>query len=175
MQAVFTKVISFILSVLAPLTGLFTDGTPVASNNIAVIDGGWSLSESVHGTEAKVITTYEEFNACFAGIKTDEDSEEYAFLSSVDESYFENGNLAVVTVTLADTGEYVVVESAAEKGSTLKISYTVEDLGMGATVICYDAICVKTSKNITKIESTEKGGFTMLYRSFMGKLIEFVR
>lgn len=163
MQAVFTKVISFILSILMPVTGLFAGGTPVLSNDIAVLDGGVSQDK-------QIITTYEEFKACFAK-RTDEN----AFLSSINESYFENGNLAVICVTLADTAEEVIVTSAAEKGDTLKISYAVEDSGaIGATIICYSTICVKTSKSVTQIEATEKG-ITLLYRSFMSKLIELVR
>lgn len=163
MQAVFTKVISFILSILMPVTGLFAGGTPVSSSDIAVLDGGVSQDK-------QIITTYEEFKACFAK-RTDEN----AFLSSINESYFENGNLAVICVTLADTAEEVIVTSAAEKGDTLKISYAVEDSGaIGATMICYSTICVKTSKSITQIEATEKG-ITLLYRSFMSKLIELVR
>ena len=163
MQAVFTKVISFILSIIMPVTGLFAGGTPVSSSDIAVLDGGVSQDK-------QIITTYEEFKACFAK-RTDEN----AFLSSINESYFENGNLAVICVTLADTAEEVIVTSAAEKGDTLKISYAVEDSGaIGATMICYSTICVKTSKSVTQIEATEKG-ITLLYRSFMSKLIELVR
>lgn len=163
MQAVFTKVISFILSILMPVTGLFAGGTPVASSDIAVLDGGISQDK-------QIITTYEEFKACFA-----ERTDENAFLNSINESYFENGNLAVICVTLADTAEEVIVTSAAEKGDTLKISYAVEDSGaIGATIICYSTICVKTSKSVTQIEATEKG-ITLLYRSFMSKLIELVR
>ncbi len=163
MQAVFTKVISFILSILMPVTGLFAGGTPVSSSDIAVLDGGVSQDK-------QIITTYEEFKACFAK-RTDEN----AFLSSINESYFENGNLAVICVTLADTAEEVIVTSAAEKGDTLKISYAVEDSGaIGATIICYSTICIKTSKSVTQIEATEKG-ITLLYRSFMSKLIELVR
>lgn len=167
MQAVFTKVISFILSILMPVTGLFAGGTPVASSDIAVLDGGISQDK-------QIITTYEEFKACFAE-RTDEESYENAFLNSINESYFENGNLAVICVTLADTAEEVIVTSAAEKGDTLKISYAVEDSGaIGATIICYSTICIKTSKSVTQIEATEKG-ITLLYRSFMSKLIELVR
>ncbi len=167
MQAVFTKVISFILSILMPVTGLFAGGTPVASSDIAVLDGGVSQDK-------QIITTYEEFKACF-GERTDEESEKNAFLNSINESYFENGNLVVICVTLADTAEEVIVTSAAEKGGTLKISYAIEDSGaIGATIICYSTICVKTSKSITQIEATEKG-ITLLYRSFMSKLIELVR
>ncbi len=163
MQAVFTKVISFILSILMPVTGLFAGGTPVSSSDIAVLDGGISQDK-------QIITTYEEFKACFA-----KSTDENAFLSSINESYFENGNLAVICVTLADTAEEVIVTSAAEKGDTLKISYAVEDSGaIGATIICYSTICVKTSKSVTQIEATEKG-ITLLYRSFMSKLIELVR
>ncbi|MBQ2694164.1 MAG: hypothetical protein IJF57_01305 [Clostridia bacterium] len=163
MQAVFTKVISFILSILMPVTGLFAGGTPVASSDIAVLDGGVSQDK-------QIITTYEEFKACFA-----KSTDENAFLNSINESYFENGNLAVICVTLADTAEEVIVTSAAEKGDTLKISYAVEDSGaIGATIICYSTICVKTSKSVTQIEATEKG-ITLLYRSFMSKLIELVR
>lgn len=167
MQAIFTKVISFILSILMPVTGLFAGGTPVSNSDILVLDSGVS-------SNAQIISTYEDFKACF-GERTDEESKANAFFNSIDESYFENGNLAVINVTLADTAETVVVSSAVEKDDTLEISYAVEDSGaFGATVICHSTICVKTSKSVTQIEATEKG-ITLLYRSFMSKLIELVR
>lgn len=168
MQAMISKAISFILSLLMPITGLFSSGTPISNSDILVLDGGVS-------SNAQIISTYEEFQACF-GERTDEESKVNAFLCSIDESYFENGNLAVINVTLADTAEEVVVTSAAEKGDTLKVYYTVEEAaGFGLTVICYAAICVKTSKNITQVEAEEKDGFSAIYRSVMGFLIDAVK
>lgn len=172
MQAIITKVVSFILSLLMPVTGLFAGGTPVNSGDILVIQGGWATDTS---NGYQLITTYEDFQACF-GERTAEESKANAFLSSIDESYFENGNLAVINVTLADTAETVVVTSATEKEDTLEVSYIVEETAaFGATMICYAAICVKTSKSITQVEAEEKDGFSVIYRSVMGYLIDAVK
>lgn len=164
MQAIITKAISFILSLLMPITGLISGGTPVGSSDILVLDVGVS-------SNAQIISTYEDFQACFGGM-----AEENSFLKSIDESYFDNGNLAVINITLADTAETVIVSSAVEKGDTLEVSYTIEEsAAFGATMLCSSAICVKTSKSITQVEAEEKGGFTNLYRSVMGHLIEVIR
>lgn len=168
MQAVFTKIISFIFSLLMPITGFFSGGTPVSNSDIFVRDGGVSSG-------AQIISTYEDFLAYF-GERTDEESKANEFLGSIDENYFETGNLAIIGITLANTAETVVVTSAAESEDTLKVSYIIElEASFGLSMLCSSSICVKTSKNITKIEAEEKGGFTSLYRSFMGHLIEIIR
>ena len=79
---------------------------------------------------------------------------EYA--ESLGEDFFEENNLVIVDVTLSGTAEKAFISSVTENGDTLNLQYYTKDVAdMGCCVICYDSICIKTSKQITKVNAIE--------------------
>ena len=79
---------------------------------------------------------------------------EYA--DNLGEDFFDENNLVIVDVELADTAEKAFVASSTESGNILNLQYYTKDVAdIGADVICYDSICIKVSKNITKVNTVE--------------------
>lgn len=74
-----------------------------------------------------------------------------------DWKYFFTKSLAVVKVSLPDSGCTIEEIGVAENGDTLEVSYKIfSGDGEYATVICPKVIIIETSKNINLIELTEE-------------------
>lgn len=92
--------------------------------------------------EPTVISDYSEWASM-----VDTTNEKY---SMYDEEYFKNKSVVIFTAELPDSGAEPIVKYAYEDGNTLEVAYTTYSTG-GLTVICYKAVLVEVSKNITDV------------------------
>lgn len=96
--------------------------------------------------EPTVISDYSEWASM-----VDVTNEKY---SMYDEEYFKNKSVVVFTAVLPDSGAEPIVKYVYEDGNTLEVAYTTYSTG-GLAMICYKAVLVEVSKNITEV-SMEK-------------------
>lgn len=76
---------------------------------------------------------------------------------NLNERFFEVGNIVVIPVTLSSPVCKVFVESAAVKGDTAFVSYSVvRDGCIGATVMSTEVILIAVDKDVTDVVATEK-------------------
>ena len=152
----FEKTIAFLISILVMIFGLPSDSNPVnppddiQSKKIEIISNDWDLNT----TGKYVFDNFADLGIYCFTVNRSNRMKEYA--DSLGEDFFDENNLVIVDVALADTAEKAFVASAVENGNTLNLQYYKKDIAdMGACVICYDSICIKVSKNITKINAVE--------------------
>lgn len=150
MFGIFKKVISFIMSVFMMIFNIPSGGDPIVTNNIEIISNNTDLNISGE----YIFETYAEFALYITSINRSDEIKEYA--DSLGADFFNENNLAIVDVTLANSGESITVLSAEENGNRLDLKYTIQESSeIYLTVICYDSICVKTSKQISEINAVE--------------------
>lgn len=151
------RITAFIVSVLIMIFGAPTDFDPVEKNPVNVENEKIEIISNNYGinTSGKyVFEEYEDFENYYLTINQSNEMREYA--ESLGEDFFEENNLVIVDVTLADTAEKAFVSSVTENGDTLNLQYYTKDVAdMGCCVICYDSICIKVSKDITKVNAIE--------------------
>lgn len=157
MVNIIERITAFIVSVLIMIFGALTDFDPIEKNpvnleteNIEIISNNYGIS-----TDGEyVFDNFEELAVYCHTVNRSNEMKEYA--DKLGEDFFEENNLVIVDVTLADTAEKAFVLSATETGDTLCLQYYTKDVAeIGCTVICYDSICIKVSKNITKVNAVE--------------------
>lgn len=156
MQAFIQRIILFIISVILPFLNIPIEIEPiiVESADIEIIDSSHGLPYSSDGYQS-IFFCYDEFMLYCNTTNKSDNMKEYA--KTIDRDFFKHNNLVIIDVTRAASNEKVFLKSAEENGTTLSVAYSlVSDMGVGLTVICYDSICVKTSKLINKVEITEK-------------------
>ena len=100
-----------------------------------------------------VFDNYDEFRFYCLTVNQSKEMEEYA--ESLGKEYFEEHNLVIVDVVLADIKDKTYFVSAKENNETLNIGYSIVALDAGDGVVCVDSLCVKASKNITKVTVVE--------------------
>lgn len=149
MAIVLSKIFAGIMSVVITLSGMFPalfGGKEFIDPSQGDVNAFRGLSFSGIG-EATVIGDYEAFMEHF-----DAEEKEEAY-----KSFFEESNLVVIPVTLSSPVCKVFVESAAVKGDTVFVSYSVvRDGCIGLTVMSADVILIAVSKDITDVVATEK-------------------
>ena len=150
------KIAAFLVSILVMIFGIPSDFDPVEPPNnietekIEIISNDWDLNT----TGKYVFDNFADLGVYCFTINRSNRMKEYA--DSLGEDFFDENNLVIVDVALADTAEKAFVASAVENGNTLNLQYYKKDVAdMGACVICYDSICIKVSKNITKVNAVE--------------------
>lgn len=150
------RITAFIVSVLVMIFGIPTDFNPIDPPNsietekIEIISNNYGINNS-----GKYVfdnsTAFEVY--CYTVNRSNE-MKEYA--DNLGEDFFDENNLVIVDVELADTAEKAFVASSTESGNILNLQYYTKDVAdIGADVICYDSICIKVSKNITKVNTVE--------------------
>lgn len=152
----FEKITSFLISVFVMIFGIPSDLNPVnpptdiESEKIEIISNDYDLNT----TGKYVFDNFTDLGAYCFTVNRSNRMKEYA--DSLGENFFDENNLVIVDVTLADTAEKAFVASAVENGNTLNLQYYKKDVAdVGACVICYDSICIKVSKSITKVNAVE--------------------
>ena len=150
------RITAFIISVLVTIFGIPSDFNPIdppesiETEKIEIIGNNYGINNS----GKYVFDNFAGFSVYCYTINRSNEMKEYA--DNLGEDFFEENNLVIVDVTLADTAEKSFVASATESGNTLNLQYYTKDVAdIGACVICYDSICIKVSKNITKINAVE--------------------
>ena len=150
------RITAFIVSVLVMIFGIPSDFNPIDPPNsietekIEIISNNYGINIA-----GKYVfdnsTAFEVY--CYTVNRSNE-MKEYA--DNLGEDFFKENNLVIVDVELADTAEKAFVASATESGNILNLQYYTKDVAdIGACVICYDSICIKVSKNITKVNAVE--------------------
>ncbi|MBQ2847165.1 MAG: hypothetical protein IJE74_02800 [Clostridia bacterium] len=161
MHAFFWKAIAFIISVILPLFNIPVDIDPIIVKNedIEIVDSSHEMSYNSDGNQ-NIFFSYEEFMIYCNTINKSNGMEEYA--KTIDKDFFDDNNLVIVDVTRSSSGEKVFLKSVTENGTKLSIAYSlVSDMGVDLCVICYDSICIKTSKLIYEVEITEESKETL--------------
>lgn len=150
------RITAFIISVLVTIFGIPSDFNPIdptesiETEKIEIISNNYGINNS----GKYVFDNLAGFSVYCYTINRSNEMKEYA--DNLGEDFFEENNLVIVDVTLADTAEKAFVASATESENTLNLQYYTKDVAdIGADVICYDSICIKVSKNITKINAVE--------------------
>lgn len=150
------RITAFIVSVLVMIFGIPSDFNPIDPPNsietekIEIISNNYGINIA-----GKYVfdnsTAFEVY--CYTVNRSNE-MKEYA--DNLGDDFFKENNLVIVDVELADTAEKAFVASATESGNILNLQYYTKDIAdIGACVICYDSICIKVSKNITKVNTVE--------------------
>lgn len=150
MEALFLRILSVILSALtvafngvATLFPAILPDEPV-ENTVAVYD---AEDFDFYGNSAVV----SDYVSWYVIANDSKDFKKY------DWKYFFTRNVALVKVTLPDSGSSISIESVSENGEVLEIEYIIESgEGEWATVECPKVILVETSKDISLIRITEK-------------------
>lgn len=150
----FEKITAFLISVLVMIFGIPSDLSPVNSpqnietEKIEIISNNYGIN-----TDGEyVFDNFAQLGVYCYTVNRSNEMKEYT--DTLGDDFFEENNLVIVDVTLADTAEKAFVASAVENGDTLNLQYYTKDIAdMGACVICYDSICIKVSKNITKVNA----------------------
>lgn len=156
MQAIMWKIIAFIVSVILPFLNIPVEIEPIIINStdVEVIDSSHGLPYRQDGYQY-IFFSYNEFMRYCSTINKSDGMEEYA--KTINRDFFESHNLVIIDVTCADSAEKVFPKSVTENGTKLSVAYSlVSDMSVSASVICYDSLCIKTSKLINKVEITEK-------------------
>ena len=126
-----------------PPNSIETEKIEIISNNYGINNSGKYVFDNS--------TAFEVY--CYTVNRSNE-MKEYA--DNLGEDFFDENNLVIVDVELADTAEKAFVASSTESGNILNLQYYTKDVAdIGADVICYDSICIKVSKNITKVNTVE--------------------
>ncbi|MBQ3045039.1 MAG: hypothetical protein IJD49_03720 [Clostridia bacterium] len=157
MVDIIERITAFIVSVLIMIFGIPSNFDPVEKNpvnveteNIEIISNNYGINTS----GKYVFDNSAGFGVYYLTINQSNEMREYA--ESLGEDFFEENNLIIVDVTLSDTAEKAFVSSVTENGDTLNLQYYTKDVAdIGCCVICYDSICIKTSKQITKVNAIE--------------------
>lgn len=150
------RITAFIVSVLVMIFGIPSDFSPVdppentVAEKIEIISNNYGINDSGN----YVFDNFAGFGVYCYTVNRSNEMKEYA--ENLDDDFFDENNLVIVDITLADTAEKAFVHSAVEDGNTLKLNYYTKNVAeIGADVICYDSICIKVSKSITKVNATE--------------------
>lgn len=146
-----SKIIALIVSVIMLAFGFPTIGEPTDTEKIKTV---YNSSSGLSEAGEYLITSHEELDDYIANVNQSAAMKEYA--DTVPDDFFDNNNLAIIDVVLADTAETTELLSAAENGNVLTVKYHVFSAAeVAATVICYESICIATSKQISEINSIE--------------------
>ena len=151
------RITSFIVSVLIMILGIPSDFNPietppvnVETENIEIISNNYGINDS----GSYIFDNFASFGVYCYTVNRSNEMKEYS--DKLGDDFFEENNLVIVDVMLAGTAEKAFVFSAVESGNTLNLQYYTKDVAdIGACVICYDSICIKVNKNITKINAAE--------------------
>lgn len=146
------RITALIILLVAMIFGFLPDEKSpivVPTENIEII----SNTEGVDKGGKYVFDNYDEFRFYCLTVNQSKEMEEYA--ESLGKEYFEEHNLVIVDVVLADIKDKTYFVSAKENNETLNIGYSIVALDAGDGVVCVDSICVKASKNITKVTVVE--------------------
>ena len=156
MQTFIWKIIAFIISVILPFLNIPVEIEPIIINStdVEVVDSSHGLSYSQDGYQY-IFYGYDEFMLYCNTINKSDGMSDYA--KTIGKDFFDNHNLVILDVTCVDSGEKVFPKFVAENGTKLSVAYSlVSDMGVSLSVICYNSLCIKTSKLINEIEITEK-------------------
>lgn len=119
MQAVLWKIFSAIMSIVFFVSGLIPGSSlnePKMVEDVKVYDGVFS---SIIGREKyHVFSTYEELGI-YSEVNSSPAVKEY--MESVDESFFKENNLVVISIPYADSSWKTKVTSALQVGNTLEV------------------------------------------------------
>lgn len=154
MQAVLWKIIAFILSLFMPFISIPIEIDPIIIGNdgIEIIS---NKSDGIHTEGQYVFETYEEFMAYYTVINSSKKMKDYS--ETIDKDFFKENNLVIVDVALSDPSCSVFVISAIENATELSLEFViVSEPTVAACVICYDSVCIKTSKLIRDVEISSK-------------------
>lgn len=151
MLNIITKIIAFLVSIIMAFIGFPSDGTPVETDKTEIIYNSFS---GLNSDGEYVFDSYDEFLLYTTTVNRSEKMQEYA--QSITPDFFENNNLAIIDITLADSAETTELISAVENGDLLTVKYHIfSTADVAAAVICYESICIVTSKQISRINSVE--------------------
>lgn len=86
----------------------------------------------------------------------------------VNDEFFEDSSLALISVMLPNNNHDVTVSSFKESGNILEIEYTTEDLSFDqrCEIIEYIVMVAEISKNITEVKLTETGNYQNAFKTY---------
>lgn len=155
MQIILWKIISAIMSIVFFVSGLVPGSSlnePKMVEDVKVFDG--VFSSIISGEKYYVFSTYEEFSI-YSEVNSSPAVKEY--MESVDESFFKENNLVVISIPYADSSWKTKVTSALQVGNTLEVEYaSVQEVYLFALcAVHYSTVFVTTNKFISKVETAE--------------------
>lgn len=152
MLNILQRITALIISFIAMFFGFLSNEKPIATpnENIEIVNN----TDGVYEGGKYVFDNYDDFHLYCLMVNQSKEMREYA--ESLGEDYFEEHNLVIVDVVLANTRGKTYFISSKETCDTIDIHYSVVNTSdVWNDVVCIDSICVKTGKNITKVTAVE--------------------